>query len=171
MKKIYLILSHSGTIPSKLIKFYTGFKYSHISIALRKDIKLMYSFGRKKYNNPFDGGFIIEDKNGKFYKKFNNTKCIIMELEIENANYNKLLKLLNQYKENMNIYKYDFLGIIFNIFNINYKRKNYSVCSEFVGRLLEVSNIYIFNKKNIRPKDFFSIPNIKIVYEGLLKEY
>ena len=171
MKKIYLILSHSGTIPSKLVKFYTGFKYSHISIALKRDVKLMYSFGRKKYNNPFYGGFIIEDKNSKFYKKFNKTKCIIMELEIKDSSYRKLVEQLNKYKKNINVYKYDFLGIILNIFNINYKRENYSVCSEFVGKLLENSNIHIFNKKNIRPKDFFLIPNIKIIYEGLLNEY
>ena len=171
MKKVYLILTHSGSIPSKLIKYYTGFKYSHISIALKKDIDNMYSFGRKKYNNPFNGGFIIENKNSRFYKKFNKTTCTILELEVSNVSYKKLVKLLNHYKDNIDIYKYDFLGIIFSIFNITYKRNNYSVCSEFVGRLLEESSIYYFNKKRIKPIDFLNIPNIKKIYEGLLLDY
>ena len=171
MKKIYLILSHSGTIPSKLVKFYTNFKYSHISIALDKDLDFMYSFGRKKYNNPFNGGFIIENKRNLFYKKYKNTKCIILELEINENQYNKLINVLNNYKENKNLYKYDFLGCIFSIIKINFKRKYYSVCSEFVGRLLENSNIYYFNKNNIKPKDFMSIPNTNVLYEGLLKDY
>ena len=82
MKKIYIILSHSGSMPSRIIKFFTLFKYSHVSIALKKDLRVMYSFGRKKLNNPFDGGFITEDKNGLFYKKFYKTKCIILEIDV-----------------------------------------------------------------------------------------
>lgn len=171
MKKIYLILSHSNTIPSKIVKIFTKYNYSHISIALKKDISTMYSFGRKKYNNPFIGGFIIEKRDGLFYKKFNKTKCVVLEIDISNKQYNKLISILRIYKDNINIYKYDFLGTALNVFKINYKRENYSVCSEFVGNLLEECDIYNFNKKYIRPKDFMLIPNKKIIYEGLLLNY
>ena len=91
MKKIYIILSHSGTIPSKIIKLFTNYKYSHVAISLNKNINKMYSFGRKKLYNPFNGGFIIEYKNGLFYKKFKNTKCIIIEIECTNTQYRNLL--------------------------------------------------------------------------------
>ena len=71
----------------------------------------------------------------------------------------------------MDYYKYDFLGLVLKIFKINLKRKKYKVCSEFVGRLLENSNIYYFNKKIIRPIDFLNIIDIEKIYEGLLINY
>ena len=82
MKNIYILLTHSGTIPSKLVKFYTRNNYSHVSISLKKELTEFYSFGRKKLYNPFIGGFIIESKNSKFYKRFKNTKCVLLKLKV-----------------------------------------------------------------------------------------
>lgn len=171
MKKIYIILSYSGTIPSKMIKIFTHYNYSHVSIALKSNINIMYSFGRKKVNNPFDGGFIIETKNGSFYKKFNKTKCIIMEIDVNYKQYKKLLSLIKQYKKDINIYKYDIVGLVLRIFNIKITRKNYSVCTEFVGKLLKESGIYNFENKIIKPVDFLNIPNKRIIYQGNLLSY
>lgn len=168
MKKIYIILSYSGTISSKMIKIFTHYNYSHVSIALKSNINIMYSFGRKKVNNPFDGGFIIETKNGSFYKKFNKTKCIIMETDVNYKQYKKLLSLIKQYKKDINIYKYDIVGLVLRIFNIKITRKNYSVCTEFVGKLLKESGIYNFENKIIKPVDFLNIPNKRIIYQGNL---
>ena len=171
MKKIYIILTYSGTIPSKLIKLFTCYSYSHVSISLNKNINTMYSFGRKNVYNPFNGGFIVEKKNGLFYKRFNKTKCLILEIEVENKKYCELRKLLKEYKINQDTYKYDILGLIPRIVNIKIKRKNHKVCSEFVGNLLQSSNIYNFDKEVIKPIDFMNIPFKKIIYEGSLNKY
>lgn len=171
MKKIYIILSYSGTLPSKLIKIFTRYKYSHVSIALKSNINIMYSFGRKKVNNPFNGGFIIETKDGSFYKKFYKTKCIIMEIDVSYQQYHKLFNLIKQYKKDISIYRYDIVGLVLRIFNIKITRKNYSICTEFVGKLLEESNIYKFDNKIIKPIDFLNIPNNKIIYQGNLLNY
>lgn len=45
-KKIYIILTYSGTILSRLIKVYTREKYCHVSVALDENLNEMYSFGR-----------------------------------------------------------------------------------------------------------------------------
>lgn len=171
MKKIYIILSHSGTFPSKIIKLFTHYKYSHVSLALNSKLNKMYSFGRKKVNNPFDGGFVIESKKGEFYKKFNKTKCIILEFEITNQQYRKLLKLIKLYKLNVDIYRYDIIGLIPRLFNFKIKRKNYNMCSEFVAELLEQSDIYKFKSEIVKPIDFMNIPNKKIIYQGKLLNY
>ena len=171
MKKIYIILSHSGSIPSKFVKTFTHFKYSHVSISLKSNISIMYSFGRKRLNNPLNGGFIIEKKKGPFYKKFKNTSCLILELEINNTEYKKLIKELKKYKDKINIYKYDIFGVVLSIFNIKIDREKYSMCSQFVGNLLTDSGIYKLNKKIIRPIDFMDLPNKKIIYEGKLLKY
>ena len=61
MKKIYIILTNSGTILSRVIKLYTRKEYTHVSISLDKRLRKMYSFGRLNPYNPFYGGFIHEE--------------------------------------------------------------------------------------------------------------
>ena len=46
MKKIYIILMHTNTIPSKLVRFFTRYKYSHVAISFNKNCDVTYSFGR-----------------------------------------------------------------------------------------------------------------------------
>ena len=84
MKKIYIILTHTGTALSTIIKYYTKDEFSHISISLDENLEEMYSFGRLNPYNPFWGGFVHESiKNGTF-KRFKNTRTEIYSLNIEN---------------------------------------------------------------------------------------
>ena len=53
MKKIYIVLTHTGTILSTIIKSYTHDEFSHVSLSLDINIKEMYSFGRLNAYNPF----------------------------------------------------------------------------------------------------------------------
>lgn len=46
MKKIYIILTQSGTIFSKILRLFTKEKYNHSSICLKDNFKTFYSFGR-----------------------------------------------------------------------------------------------------------------------------
>lgn len=170
MKKIYLVLSYTGTIMSKIVRLYTHYKYSHVSISLDKNISNMYSFGRKNVYNMFDGGFVIENKKSKFYKKFKNTKCIILELTVTKEQYINLKNILEEYKDNIDIYKYDIIGVFLRPFNIKIQRENYYYCTKFVKEVLESSNIYKFDNDFIKPKDFMQIPN-KVIYKGKLLNY
>ena len=170
MKKIYLVLTHSGTIMSKIVRLYTRYTYSHVSLSLDKKISNMYSFGRRNVYNIFDGGFVIQNKKSKFYKRFKNTKCIILELSVSEEQYTDLKNILEEYKENIDIYKYDIIGVFLRTFNIKLKRENYYYCTKFVKEVLESSNIYKFENDFIKPKDFMKIPN-KVIYKGKLLNY
>ena len=57
MKKIYIILTFTGTALSRIIKLSTKDEFAHASIALDSELKEMYSFGRLNPYNPFFGGF------------------------------------------------------------------------------------------------------------------
>ena len=57
---IYIVLSHTGTVLSRLIKTFTRAEYSHVSISLDKNLEKMYSFGRINPYNPFYAGFVHE---------------------------------------------------------------------------------------------------------------
>ena len=70
MKKIYIILTYTGTILSKIVKIYTRRENSHVSISLNEDLTKMYSFGRLNPYNPFSGGFVHEEIDKGTFKRF-----------------------------------------------------------------------------------------------------
>lgn len=173
MKKIYILLMHTNTIPSKLVKTFTRYKYSHVAIALEKECNVIYSFGRKKLNSILNGGFTAENKNGEFFKKFNKTKCKIYEIEIDDEKYKRLEKLIEEIKINEDDYKYDFIGLIPRFLGIPITIKNKYVCSYFIAYLLQEAKIHDFNKNVclIKPKDFENIDGFKEIYDGYYVSY
>ena len=90
MKKIYIVLTYTGTILSKIIKGYTRAEYCHVSLALDENLEEMYSFGRIHPYNPFIGGFVHEGINIGTFKRFKNTKALIYSLEIDEIKYEKI---------------------------------------------------------------------------------
>lgn len=170
MKDIYILQMHTGTIPSILIKLFTGYKYSHVLISLDSSLTKMYSFGRKQLFNPLNGGLVIENIDGEFFTHFNKTKCRIYKLTISDRQYNKLKIILNDFEENINDYKYDFLGIIFKCISIPIKREKRYVCSQFVAEVLSKADIYNFDKPTslVKPRDFEKISNTENIFSGLL---
>lgn len=168
MKKIYVVLMNTGTIPSKVISLATRCEYSHVAISFSRDCNTMYSFGRRKVNNFINGGFVVTHKNGDFFKKFDKTKCIIYETDVTNNQYKLLKNIIESRKNNPYNYKYDFVGIILRYFKIPITFKNKYVCSYFIADLLEQANIYNFDKKScfVKPEDFISISCFEKIYQG-----
>lgn len=167
MKSIYLIQMQTYTGAARIIRRFTKDKYSHIGISFDKDGDVIYSFGRRKVNNPLNGGFTIEKKDGSFFKKYNKSICKIYEVEVTNRQYRQLKRILNKMEKNKENYKYDFVGIILRYFRIPVTFKNRYVCSYFIAELLDSCDIYKFNKKLsfIRPGDFDDLLG-KVIYEG-----
>jgi len=173
MKKIYLVLMHTYTIPSKLVKFFTRYEYSHVGISLEKECNKIYSFGRKNVKSILDGGFTVNKKDGEFFNKFNNTVCKIYEMNVNEEQYKKVSEIINDIEKNEEKYKYDFKGIIPRFFGIPLTTKNQYVCSYFVADVLQKAKIYSFDKKVcfIKPKDFEKINKCCEIYKGYYNLY
>lgn len=173
MNKIYLVLMHTYTIPSRLVRFFTRYEYSHVGISLDKHCEKIYSFGRRNVNSILDGGFIVEHKKGEFFNKFNNTVCKIYEIEVSEEEYKKVNEIINNIELNEEKYKYDFKGIIPRFFGIPITIKDRYVCSYFVADILEKAGIYKFNKKVcfIKPKDFEKLSISNEIYTGKYSLY
>lgn len=171
--KIYIIQMHTKTIPSRVIKVMTRYKYSHMAISFDKRCNKLYSFGRRKYNSIFHSGFVCENKNGKFFKKFHDTRCRIFEVTVTKEQYNNLKRIVKQMEENKESLKYDYLGICLRYFKIPVSFKNKYVCSYFVAKVLEEADIYKFSKKTyfIEPKDFDDINEFNLIYSGKYLTY
>lgn len=172
MKKVYIVLTHTGTILSRIVRMLTKNKYTHASISLDVNMDGMYSFGRLNPYNPFLGGFVQEGINIGTFRRFKNTRTAIYSLKVTDEQYDRLKEIIKTINTDKDIYKFNVLGLIFALFDKRYIRENRFYCSEFVRHTLEESKIEIKGICNvIKPEDFRRIKKMRLVYSGLLRDY
>lgn len=171
MKQIYFILSHSGTLLSRLIKLYTNYSFSHVSISLDKNLTTMYSFGRIHPSNPFVGGFVLEHLNKGMYKKFNKTVAEVYSLDVTDQQYQDIKKLIQNFEIKRKEYRYNFLGLIAIVLHVKWNRHNYFYCAEFVKYLMDKSNITNNLPAIVTPECFTNLKGLTAVYKGYLNNY
>lgn len=173
MRKIYIILTHTGTVLSRIIKYYTKDEFSHVSIALDPNLKEMYSFGRLNPYNPFWGSFVHEEINKGTFKRFKRTKTEVYSLFVTDEQYEKAKKIITYFNDNKEKYKFNILGLICVSIHKKIKRKNSFYCAEFVKHVLKVSGVSEVNylPQIIRPEDFKQIQGLRLEYEGILRKY
>lgn len=170
-KKIYIVLTYTGTFLSKIIKFYTKEKYSHVSLSLDKELKEMYSFGRLNPYNPFIGGFVHEGINKGTFKRFKKTKAEIYELSLTNDQYKVLKDVIERFENNKEKYKFNLIGLFLVTFNKKYRRFNAFYCAEFVKYLINKVYTDIELPEIVKPMDFKNIDNLELKYQGILRNY
>ena len=172
LKKIYIVLTYSGTNLSKIIKNWTKDEFSHVSIALDEDLHEMYSFGRLHPYNPFWAGLVHEVPNEGTYKRFFRTKSNIYSIEVEDHQFVDVRNTVYKMWENRKKYKFNIIGLLAIGFKKEVKLRNHFYCAEFVKYVLEKAHIHLnLPEKMIRPEDFKSIENKTLEYSGLLNKY
>lgn len=174
-RKIYIVISQTGTVLSRILKVITGAEYNHVSLCLSRDLELMYSFGRKNPYNPFYGGFVLESPNFGTFKRFVNTKVKVISIDVDEETYDQIKQRLEYMLLNKNEFGYNYLGLYLAALKIRFTVKNRYFCSEFVKDVLLNSNITdaacLVDIAIPRPIDFLAIPNTNTVYIGKLQDY
>ena len=171
MRKIYIVLTYTGTILSKVVKIYTRKEFSHVSISLDKELTKMYSFGRLNPYNPFWAGFVHEAPRKGTFKRFKNTTSKIYSLEVTDEQYKKIEKIINDFDKNKKLYRFNMIGLVAVIAHQKVERNKKFYCAEFVKYVFEQSNLKIALPEIIKPDDFEQIEGLDIVYKGLINEY
>lgn len=172
MKEIYIILTYTGTVLSKLIRIATKDEFSHVSISLDQNLSEMYSFGRINPYNPFFGGFVHESPlNGTFKRFEKTTYSKIYTLKVNDEQYKILQERLNKMWMNNKIYKFNILGLIGAKFRYKVTRKNSYYCAEFIKQLMDEALINNNLPQVAKPDDFKNIKDINLCYCGMLKDY
>lgn len=172
-KSVYLIISQTGTLFSRVLKFFTHAEYNHSSISLDPSLEEMYSFGRLNPYNPFVGGFVKEGKNIGTFKRFYKTTALVLELKVSAEQYNGLKSLLEYMKQNNTNFSYNYWGVFCAIFKYNVSSQRKFYCSQFVRACLasfKISNSQQLPKV-IKPIDFLQLKGLRQVYRGMLKDY
>ncbi len=172
-RKIYVVLTQTGTFFSRAIKLYTRYNYNHTSIALDKELKQLYSFGRRKIYFPLHAGFVREQIDGGIFKLYKRTSCRVYELSVTEDEYNEVKEIIDRFESEHDRYKYNFLGILAIMLHIPYQRRYHFLCSQFVAYVLKEGKIINFDKDVSfgKPEDFDGIEKGQVVYSGLLSHY
>lgn len=172
-KEIYIVITQTGSIVSKMLKKITGAEYNHVSVSLESDLHYMYSFGRRYTYFPWWGGFVRESTEYGSMKRFADASAIVLAIPVSENTYDKVEDELNVMLKNKNEYYYDSIGLLLAGLNINYKRERHYYCSAFVRELLvrfgiEDSELF---EPIVTPMHFLDIPDGNIIYRGRLSDY
>jgi len=172
-KSIYVVLSQTGTLFSRVLKFFTGAEYNHSSIALSPTLDKMYSFGRLNPYNPFIGGFVEEGKNIGTFKRFYKTQAKVLEIKVSEEKYNAMKYFIEYFKQHKKSFHYNYLGVLCACFKKNHESKNRFYCSQFVRTCLACFGINNAEElpRIIKPIDFLKLNNFNVVYTGSLRNY
>lgn len=171
MKTIYIILTNTGTMLSKIIYAYTGNMYTHISIALQEKPYEFYSFGRLNPYNAFLGGFVKEGVNVGTFKRFCNTKAAIYTLQVTESQYNSIKKQIYSFSIYKKNYSFNVIGMFLVPLKVKINKHNSFYCAEFVYYILKLAHIDTNNlPKIIKPIDFLKLDNLHLIYKGYLRE-
>ena len=171
MKKIYIVLTHTGTTLSKIIKNYTNDEFSHVSISLDSELKEMYSFGRLNAYNPFWGGFVHEGINFGTFKRFKKTVCRIYALDVTVEQFNNVKGIIEYIKHSKQLHNFNVIGLFAVGFNMRISFENSFYCAEFVKYVLDKSEIENNLPEMIKPEDFKKMQGLNEIYEGPLRKY
>lgn len=172
MKKIYVVLSHTGTILSKIIKLKTSSEFTHVSISLDKKLNELYSFGRLNKYNPFVGGFVVESKNYGTFQRFKKTKIQVCEINISEDQFDLLNSEIEKFKINKKNFTFNVLGMFLAGINVRLKKDKSFYCAEFVRCVLEKVEVDLTDIPSIvRPEHFKKLHNMNVIYKGLFMNY
>lgn len=170
MPSIYILLTKTNSTLSRAIASRTKETYVHASIITGKYLDYGYSFSRRKIKNPIIGGFVKEEYSA-WVEYFEDVQCCIYELKVTKEQYKKIKDIINSFDKEKEKYRYHFLGLIGQSFNIDIERKNRFFCTQFVAHVLTVSGALELNKPPIhtRSEDFKNHEKLTLLYEGPLE--
>jgi len=170
MKRVYLLLTDTGTRLTRLIRLYTGDRYNHASVAFDPGLKEMYSFGRKKPHNPLIGGFVRENAEGPLFAR---AECALYICDIGSDAYFRMRNIIREMEREQHRYKYNLLGLFSLMFNIGLERDRAYFCSQFVASLFAQCGCPLSIKPPglTTPGGLAFSPRLRLVYQGPLCHY
>lgn len=169
-KHVYILLTNTDTVFSRMLRAATGFSYTHSSLSLEDPTKQLYSFARLHGDFPLPAGFVRETPGRGVMGRYPNAPCALYEIETEEDSWLRARQLIREMEQQPALYKYNLLGLPLIRLGIPVNRPFRMVCSQFVAFILETSGILTLPKpfSLFTPMDFTALPGLKLVFQGRL---
>ena len=168
---VYVVLMHSGSGLATAIKKVTGDEFTHASISFDPTLRNMYSFGKKYDSDIMEMGLIREDANSAFLHRPIDFALYVTFVDADEfkAMKHTFYEVLKREKE----LRYSFVGLVKYALGMDAETKNRMFCSEFVAHVLnsKYNNTDGYYSSQVRPEDFKSFENFKLVQRGKLSDY
>ncbi len=172
---IYLVITRTGTVFSKVIGLATGKQYTHASIASNEMLTDMYSFCRDHKERPLPANFNHEDIFTEVFGACKTIPSEVYRIPVTDDQIERYHTLIRHFVLNREKYSYDLGALLPMALHIPYKmRNNKFVCSVWVGFMLGKTGIANDLKKHpslVEPEDFRSVKGAELIYKGDLKKY
>lgn len=170
MKKIYIVLSQTRSIVSKLIQLATGDPFTHASISFGEEPEVMYSFGRVFPHNPVWGGFVRESVSFGTMMRFRDAEVAVVCVPVNDEEYEQIRSCVHSMYGRRRQYGYNYIGLVCAKFGITYRWQNHYYCSEFIKEILEKFGVASEGELSdiVRPVEFLKLRRGKLIYRGRL---
>lgn len=142
MKTIYILLTRSGTLLSKLVYAATGASYTHASMSFDAELSCLYSSTRKNCYTMFPAGPSKEYLNRGVFRLRDNAPCALYALEVSDEAYSHALCRAEEFMRHSEEYSFNTLGLILCGLHIRWQRRRHYFCSQFVSEVLEQSALW-----------------------------
>ncbi len=168
MKSLYIFLTRTESVVSKIVHFFTHDAYTHSAIAFDEQLIEIYSSARKDGIKMFPAGPCRESLKRGFYTRVGKTPCAVYELVVSDEVYDRAKAEVDWFMEHEDKFKFSALGIIACKFGIAWQRKNKYFCSQFVAEILRKSGAAELPKIDclMRPSDYMTLPSVVKIFEG-----
>lgn len=162
-RNIYVMLSATELKTGKLIRFFTRYKYNHVSISIDNELKYLYSFSRLYKRTTLYAGLVKESA-----LRYKDSKVKIYKIPIDNYSYKKIKRYLNILDHSKNKYIYNFLSAFFFLFHKKINIDKSYTCIEFciliLSRYVKVLNLD--ENKFYSIKDLDKILSKYLIFKG-----
>ncbi|MCD8309444.1 MAG: hypothetical protein LUD19_06280 [Clostridia bacterium] len=168
MKNIYILLTKSNTVVSRLIHKFTADEYTHVSICFDDRFYTLFSSARKNDKTLFPAGPCREDIRCGRLKDYPETPCAALKLQVSDVVYKRIVAETMRIMDREYNYHYNILGLFLCMLKIPYHRKHHLFCAEFVGKVLTKSRALELPKDYsiMKPADYIKIPELVCMYRG-----
>ena len=168
MKSLYILLTRSGSLPSRLIGLFTDEPFTHASIAFDRELTVLYSFARKYPAVPLPAGLMEEHIDRGFYLRQGDIPCALLRMDVPDRIYSRAKTLVYNMFQRREEYAYSILGLLLCHLHISRDFRNRYFCSQFVGTVLEKSGALELPKPAslMHPFDFCSLYGLEVLYLG-----
>ncbi len=170
MKTIYILLTRSGTLLSRVVELITGEPYTHASVSFDEGLQPLYSSARKNGETMFPAGPTTEVFHRGFYCRHRNIACALYSLEVEEEAFDTARLRAQTLAACGDDYSFNILGLILCQLGIPFHPRNKFFCSQFVAEVLHGALELPKDTSLMKPMDYTRLPQLRCRFRGRLQE-